>query len=74
MTAKRISTDRINRIKIVLAEKNFSQKDLAEKMHMSEISINSMVNNVHQPKLKDLKRIAEILDVDIRELLYPTKG
>lgn len=27
-----------------------------------------------QPHLKDLKRIAEILDVDIRELLVSTKN
>jgi transcriptional regulator with XRE-family HTH domain len=29
--------------------------------------------NKTQPHLKDLKRIAKILDVDIRELLVPTK-
>jgi transcriptional regulator with XRE-family HTH domain len=32
-----------------------------------------MCNNKTQPHLKDLKRIAKILDVDIRELLVPTK-
>jgi len=35
--------------------------------------ISSMCTNKSQPHLKDLKRIAKILDVDIRELLISTK-
>jgi transcriptional regulator with XRE-family HTH domain len=33
-----------------------------------------MCTNKSQPHLKDLKMIAEILDVDLRELLIPTKN
>lgn len=66
-------TDRINRIKEVLIIKEMSQKELAAKLDRNPNTITSICNNKSQPHLKDLKRIAKILDVDIRELLIPTK-
>ena len=65
--------ERINRIKEVLVIKGISQKDLAEKMGKSTTAITAICNNKAQPHLKDLKKMAKILDVDIRELLVPTK-
>ncbi len=65
--------ERINRIKEVLVIKGMSQKELAAKLDRNPNTVTSMCNNKSQPHLKDLKRIAEILDVDIRELLIPTK-
>ncbi|WP_237685887.1 helix-turn-helix transcriptional regulator [Flagellimonas profundi] len=65
--------DRINRIKEVLVIQGKSQVWLAEKLGKSTTSITAICNNKSQPHLKDLKRIAEILDVDIRELLVSTK-
>ncbi len=65
--------DRINRIKEMLVIKEKSQVWLAEKLGKSTTSITAICNNKSQPHLKDLKKIAEILDVDIRELLIPTK-
>ncbi|WP_246223506.1 helix-turn-helix transcriptional regulator [Fulvivirga kasyanovii] len=49
------------------------QKELAEKTGKTRNAIASICNNKSQPHLKDLKKIAAILDVDIRELLVPTK-
>lgn len=66
-------SERINRIKEVLVIKGISQKELAVQMEKNPNTITSICNNKSQPHLKDLKRIAEILDVDIRELLVPTK-
>lgn len=66
--------DRINRIKEVLVIKGKSQVWLSEKLGKSTTAIASMCNNKSQPHLKDLKKIAKILDVDIRELLVPTKS
>jgi transcriptional regulator with XRE-family HTH domain len=66
--------DRINRIKEVLVIQGKSQVWLAEELGKSTTSITAICNNKSQPHLKDLKRIAEILDVDIRELLVSTKG
>ncbi len=65
--------DRINRIKEVLVIKEMSQKELAAKLEKNPNTVTSMCNNKSQPHLKDLQKIAEILDVDIRELLVPTK-
>jgi transcriptional regulator with XRE-family HTH domain len=65
--------ERINRIKEVLVIKGMSQKVLAEKLGKSTTAIAAICNNKAQPHLKDLKKIAIILDVDIRELLVPTK-
>ena len=66
-------SERINRIKEVLVIKGISQKELAVKLDRNPNTITSICNNKSQPHLKDLKKIAEILDVDIRELLVSTK-
>lgn len=65
---------RINRIKEVLVIQGITQVWLAERLGKSKTSMAAICNNKSQPHLKDLKRIAEILDVDIRELLVPTKN
>jgi transcriptional regulator with XRE-family HTH domain len=65
--------DRLNRIKEILVIKEKSQKWLSEKLGKTANTITSICNNKSQPHLKDLKKIADMLDVDIRELLVPTK-
>jgi transcriptional regulator with XRE-family HTH domain len=65
--------DEINRIKEVLFFQKRTQKWLADELGVSTTAMTAMCNNKTQPHLKDLKKIAEILDVDIRELLVPTK-
>ncbi len=65
--------ERINRVKEVLVIQGKSQVWLAEQLGKSTTSVAAICNNKSQPHLKDLKKIAGILDVDIRELLVPTK-
>ena len=65
--------EKINRIKEVLIIKDMSQKDLASKVGRTANAIAAICNNKSQPHLKDLKKMAQILDVDIRELLVSTK-
>ena len=65
--------ERINKIKEVLVRKGISQKDLAEKLAKNEHTISNWCINKSQPHLKELQRIAEILDVDICELLVSRK-
>jgi DNA-binding XRE family transcriptional regulator len=65
--------DRINRIKEVLVIKEKSQIWLAKELGKSTTSITAICNNKSQPHLKDLKKIAQILDIDIRDLLVSTK-
>jgi putative transcriptional regulator len=64
---------RLNRIKEVLVIKSKSQKWLAQQLGKSANAVASICNNKAQPHLIDLKKIADLLDVDIRELLVPTK-
>jgi transcriptional regulator with XRE-family HTH domain len=71
--AKKKEKIKINRLKVVLAEKDISHKDLAKKVGMAPNSITRICNNESQPSLKLLRDISLILDVDIRELLVPTK-
>lgn len=64
---------KINRIKAVLAEKNIQQKDLAQMVGKAPNTITRICNNESQPTLGLLYEIAKALDIDIRELLVPTK-
>ena len=63
----------MNRIKDVLEEKGIKQKWLAEKLGKSFNSVNSYVQNRQQPRLEVLNEIAEILDVDIKDLIVSSK-
>jgi len=63
----------MNRIKEVLEEKGIKQTWLAEKLGKSYNMVNSYVQNRQQPRLEVLSEIAQILDVDVRELIVSTK-
>ena len=63
---------KINRIKVVLVEKEISQKDLAKMVGKVPNTITRICNNESQPTLRLLYEIAIALKVDIRELLIPT--
>ncbi len=63
----------INRIKAVLAEKQLTDKWLAEEIGKSENTISKWYSNKVQPSLEVLLEIATLLSIDIRELLISTK-
>lgn len=63
----------MNRIKEVLEEKGIKQIWLAEKLGKSYNMVNSYVKNRRQPSIEVLVQIADILDIDIKELLVSTK-
>jgi len=60
----------MNRIKEVLEKKGIKQIWLAEKLEKSYNMVNSYAQNRRQPSLEDLYKIAEILNVNPKELLY----
>lgn len=64
----------MNRIKEILEEKGIKQTWLAEKLDKSYNMVNGYVQNRQQPRLEVLNEIALILNVDVRELITPTKG
>lgn len=63
----------MNRIKEVLEERGIKQTWLAEKLDKSFAMVNAYVQNRRQPSLEVLRNIAKILNVDVRELIQPTK-
>ncbi|MDY2692093.1 MAG: helix-turn-helix transcriptional regulator [Prevotella sp.] len=63
----------INRIKVVLAEKKRTNKFLAESLSVDPSQVSRWVTNRQQPNLETLLKIANALEVDIRELLQPSK-
>lgn len=64
----------INRIKVVLVEKQRTSKWLAEQLGKSENTVSKWCFNKTQPSLDTLLEIAMVLDIDIRELLVSTKS
>jgi len=63
------TTLKMNRIKEVLESKGIKQIWLAEKLGKSYNMLNSYAKNRRQPSLEDLYKIAEILDVEVKDLL-----
>ena len=63
----------MNRIKVVLVEKQKTNRWLAERMGKSENTISRWCSNKTQPSIVQLQEIANILDVDVRELLKSQK-
>lgn len=59
----------MNRIKEILESKGIKQIWLAEKLGKSYNMVNSYAQNRRQPSLEDLYRIAEILNISVKELL-----
>ena len=63
----------MNRIKEVLDARGIKQVWLSEKLGKSYNMVNSYVQNRRQPSLEVLYQIAEILDVDVKELIISKK-
>ena len=59
----------INRIKMVLFEKKRTARWLAEQMEVTPSTVSKWCTNSSQPDLGSLLKIADLLQVDIRELL-----
>ena len=64
----------INRIKVVLVEKQKTSIWLAEQLGKSKITVSRWVSNRSQPSLDQLLEISKILDVDVRELINTSKN
>ena len=60
---------KLNRIKAVLSDKGISQTWLAKKLDKSFSMVNAYACNRIQPNLETLQQIAEILQVDLKDLI-----
>ena len=63
----------INRLKIVLVEKKKTNKWLSEQLGKDPATVSKWCTNLVQPDLNTLRQIAELLDVDINDLIWSTK-
>ena len=66
-------TSEMNRIKEVLEQKGIKQTWLAEKLGKSYNMVNAYAQNRQQPRLETLMQIANILDIDVKELIISNK-
>lgn len=62
-------TKNVNRLKIVLAEKQKTGKWLAEQLGKDPSTISKWCSNATQPSLDVFVNIAKILQVDIKHLI-----
>ena len=60
---------KINRIKVMLAEKGKTNKWLSEQVGKDPATVSKWCTNTTQPDLQTLAKISELLKVNIRELL-----
>jgi len=60
---------KLNRLKAVLAEQSRTGKSLAEELNVSPVTVSRWSQNISQPDLETLSKIADILQVDPRDLL-----
>lgn len=58
----------VNRIKLVLVEKKRTSKWLAEQLGVNPSTVSKWCTNTSQPDLACIVKIAELLQIDIREL------
>ena len=68
-----VDTVSLNRIKAVLADKQKTSKWLAEQLGKSETTVSRWASNKIQPSLEQLFEIANVLDIDVKELIKPSK-
>ncbi|MFD2566884.1 helix-turn-helix transcriptional regulator [Pseudotenacibaculum haliotis] len=68
-----MSKHKYNRIKVVLAEQERSAKWLAEQLQKDKSTVSRWCTNDMQPSIETFYKIAEVLDIEVRELFVATK-
>lgn len=57
-----------NRLKVLRAERNWSQQDLAERLEVSRQSVNAIETGKYDPSLPLAFRIADLFGLPIEEI------
>lgn len=63
----------LNRLRVVLAEQDKTNRWLAEQLGKTEHTISRWCHNKSQPSVAQLNEIAQVLDVDVKDLLISNK-
>ena len=69
MWNKTTNMEDINRIKVVLCEKKRTSRWLAGQLGVTPSTVSKWCTNTSQPDVASLLKIADLLEVDIKELL-----
>jgi len=62
----------LNRLRIVLAERNKTNRWLADQLGVTEGTVSKWATNTHQPSLETLYQVALLFKIDIHELIEST--
>lgn len=68
-THSNMASKNLNRIKVVLADKQRTNKWLAEQLGKDKTTISKWCTNSSQPDLESLMKTAKLLNVEVTELL-----
>ena len=68
-----MENQKLNRIKVVLAEKDKTGVWLSEQMGRNIGTVSRWMTNKVQPSVEQLYEIARYLDVDVKDLLVSSK-
>ncbi len=62
----------LNRLRVVMAEKDKTNRWLAEKLKVNENTVSKWMNNSQQPSLMTFYNISVLLEVDMKDLFEST--
>lgn len=62
-----------NRLRVVMAEKNITNRWLAAQLSVTEMTVSRWSTNKMQPSVAQFINIAKILDVTLEDLVEPYK-
>lgn len=60
---------KINRIKVILAERNKTNKWLCDELGVAQTTVSKWVTNSSQPPMETFMRIAQLLEVNLDDLV-----
>ena len=68
-TTKSMESKNLNRLRVVIAEKNVTNKWLSEQLGIGKATISKWVTNTSQPNLEMLVKLSKVLDVEMKDLV-----
>lgn len=63
-----------NRLKVLRAERDWSQAELADRLNVSRQTINAIETEKYDPSLPLAFQIAELFEMKIEEIFLPEKS
>ena len=60
---------KLNRIRVVLAERDLNNKWVADKLGKEQATVSKWITNTTQPNLETMMQIAKVLETQVDDLL-----